>query len=358
MEPVLYADVTIDSWNGLHMFKERIALDTTPGATQRPVGHLVLSLRISNFSVVDMTWPPSDVASQISDFMSAVTVILSHVTCLQKFEDRMIDDWYRKQSHILCLSHIVTCRSVTILISWKEASVLALLNRLVNLTELHVTIPRGGQVDVRDQKFIQPLLLPKIKSFVWVVFGEAVLPSIITFLSRCRFGSHCFITLQMKGLTPLLALILTPLFTENQVLLLDLIHTTTEVQANLAPSLAHIIRLDITDSPPATEIAHLTQSLRHLRVTCSSDDPDSNDGQQFWAFMKELEAGVFTSPSSCTLRIMRENSQIFSWAGGENGRDYAAFIGKLLPIAARLSKRNIRILDCHSAEYTALAKFV
>lgn len=343
--------------NCLRLFKERLALDTIPGATQKPVGHLVLSLRFSNFLATDLKGPGFTVASHISDFMSAVTIVLSHVTRLQRFEDRMNRDWYHKQSHIWSLSHIATCRYVCILISWKEAGALASLNLLTSLIKLDVTIPRW-YVEDQSVKSIQPLLLPSVKTLVWTVFGSEALPSITQFLSRCRFGTQCSITLQMGELTPQLAVALAPLFTEHQVQDLNLVHMKVQVQAILAPSLRGVTRLHITASPPALGIAHLVRTLRHLSVTCCSNEPDSNEGQQFWAFLKRLETIGPIPPSTCTLKIMRENCQFFSWMGGEDDREYAAFIGKLLPMTARLSKQNIRILDCHDAEYTSLAALV
>jgi hypothetical protein len=106
---------------------------------------------------------------------------------------------------------------------------------------------------------------------------------------------------------------------------------------------------------PSMELLNQGTLPSSFCIHCFEDIAEPEE--YIWQFLEKLETASFElPPAGCELRLVwRRGPSDFSWFGGEGNKEYAAFIGQLLPIAARLYKKNIRIVDRDDADYMSLS---
>jgi hypothetical protein len=78
----------------------------------------------------------------------------------------------------------------------------------------------------------------------------------------------------------------------------------------------------------------------------------ADDFEALLLFLNVILTGQFEFHQSRKIKIVRN----FSWVGGEADENQAIFVGRLLPLAAALLRRDIRLLDDRDEDIACLTR--
>lgn len=94
------------------------------------------------------------------------------------------------------------------------------------------------------------------------------------------------------------------------------------------------------------------------RLNIESGVERLRDTTQLWRFVRQLKTREHPLSITCELEIVWFGKpNLFTWSGGDRDVVRAAFVGQLLPEAARLYEKNIKMIDSHRLDYRTMSDY-
>jgi hypothetical protein len=331
-ESVLFQDVVITNASQLSALRAR--LYTSAYKYNQPVGQLIRGLALHGLA--NEGWPGADM--DIHTTNETILSIVMLTPCLGRYT---VKSWSMNQCDFLCLKRLFS-ESLTYLDIhvWPVSDgddVFPVLNTFPRLDTLILTVIE--EVGWTHSP-AYPLQNMSVRRMTWSSPGADT--PILAFLSQCKFGPGCELTLRLDEVEPENAALLNHLFSSNSLHLLE-INMPAESLLELNPRFMEIPTINFVGCLPPVHLLEGAILPRTIIISYLED----LDEASFWEL---LSSPAITTACKRTVTFELRHSSVIEFDWTEATGLLVDFVERLTPLAAMLSRHNIHVIDKHGRD--------
>jgi hypothetical protein len=211
------------------------------------------------------------------------------------------------------------------------------------LKDLRVTFDDDTQPDFAR---IHPWIIPTVHTFSWRYGTECedICPAndSLHFLAACRFASQCRIELIFSDLWPDQSVLLNPFFDAHRDA--EVVSMCSWMSISESSTIFSAQNVEFVDRPPPAVLFTHNPLPRRVSICVDLDE----DEHPIWDILGVLECRKRLE-HPLVLHVALRTILAFSWRTDASGsglsKEYASFIGRLLPHALRLYSQGVIIVD-------------